>query len=409
MSHVELFWEDPFAAYFLERLASFSRLILFDKRGCGLSDRVSGQPSLEQRMDDVRAVMDAVGSERAAIFGESEGGPMSMMFAATYPERTAALVLYGAFVRWVDDSFEGAFHPDRFESRVTEMVKNWGTGRVVEWFGPTYGSFGEEVLREGGGRFERAAFSPGAFEELMRLNAQLDARPIAGGIRVPTLVLHRRDDQVVDVRQGRWLGKHIPGARYVELEGSDHVPQVGDPDAVIRHTEEFLTGQPPTEPPDRVLATVLFTDIVGSTDRASELGDARWSDLLRRHNSLVRTTLQRHRGHEIKTMGDGFLATFDGPARAIRCALEIVRSNASAAIPVRAGLHTGEIELLGEDIGGIGVHIAQRVSTVANGGEVLVSQTVKDLVAGSGIDFADRGERELKGVPGQWRLFAVAR
>ncbi|HET6963943.1 MAG TPA: adenylate/guanylate cyclase domain-containing protein [Acidimicrobiales bacterium] len=407
MSHVELMWEDPFSAYFLERLASFSRLILFDKRGCGLSDRVQGQPSLEQRMDDVRAVMEAVGSEKAAIFGESEGGPMSMMFAATYPERTTALVLYGAFVRWVDDTFEGAVRPHEFEAQVARSMDNWGTGQVIAWFGPTYASFGEELLREGGGRFERAAFSPGAYGELMRLNAQLDARGIVEGIRVPTLVLHRRDDQVVDVRQGRWLSEHIPTARYVELEGNDHLPQVGDPDSVIRHTQEFLTGQRGVDQPDRVLATVLFTDIVGSTQRASELGDARWADLLGRHNALVRAALDRHRGREIKTTGDGFLATFDGPARAIRCAWEIVRSNSSAGIPVRAGLHTGEIEVLGDDIGGIGVHIGQRVTSEAGGGEVLVSQTVKDLVAGSGIEFVDRGTRQFKGVQGRWNLFAV--
>jgi pimeloyl-ACP methyl ester carboxylesterase len=407
MSHVEMMWEDPFSAYFLERLASFSRLILFDKRGCGLSDRVSGQPSLEQRMDDVRAVMEAVGSERAAIFGESEGGPMSMMFAATYPDRTTGLVLYGAFARWVDDTFEGAVRPGEFEAQVTRSVENWGTGQVIGWFGPTYASLGEDLLRESGGRFERAAFSPGAYEELMRLNAQLDARGIVGGIRVPTLVLHRRDDQVVDVRQGRWLAEHIPDARYVELDGNDHLPQGGDPESVIRHTQEFLTGQRGVDQPDRVLATVLFTDIVGSTRQASEIGDARWADLLGRHNTLVRTALERHRGREIKTTGDGFLATFDGPARAIRCATEIIRSNSAAGIPVRAGLHTGEIEILGDDIGGIGVHIGQRVSSEAEGGEVLVSQTVKDLVAGSGIDFIDRGVRQFKGVSDEWRVFAV--
>src|SRR5579884_1171691 len=342
MSHVEMMWEDPFSAYFLERLASFSRLILFDKRGCGLSDRVSGQPSLEQRMDDVRAVMEEVGSEQAAILGESEGGPMSMMFAATYPERTTALVLYGAFVRWVDETFEGAVRPEEFEAQVARSMANWGTGQVIGWFGPTYASFGEEMLREGGGRFEQAAFSPGAYGELMRLNAQLDARGIVGGIRVPALVLHRRDDQVVDVRQGRWLGQHIPGAKYVELEGNDHLPQVGDPEAIILQVQEFLTGHRGVDQPDRVLATVLFTDIVGSTRRASDLGDARWADLLGRHNALVRSALERHRGREIKTTGDGFLATFDGPARAIRCASEVVRSNSAAGIPVRAGLHTGE-------------------------------------------------------------------
>jgi pimeloyl-ACP methyl ester carboxylesterase len=407
MSHVELMWEDPFCAYFLERLASFSRLILFDKRGCGLSDRVSGQPSLEQRMDDVRAVMDAAGSERAAIFGESEGGPMSMMFAATYPERTIGLVLYGAFARWVDDTFEGAYRPAEFDSLIRHGMETWGTGQVIKWFGPTYASFGEDLLREGGGRFERSAFSPGAFGELMRLNAELDARGIVAGIRVPTLVLHRLDDQVVDVRQGRWLGAHIPRARYVELQGHDHLPQVGDPDSVIAHTQEFLTGQRDCDPPDRLLATVLFTDVVDSTKRASELGDTRWADLLGRHYELVRRSLVRHRGREIKTTGDGFLATFDGPARGIRSALDIVRSNAAAGIAVRAGLHTGEVELLGEDIGGIAVHIGQRVSAHAAGGEVVVSQTVRDLVAGSGIEFTDRGEVGLKGVPGMWRLYAV--
>jgi class 3 adenylate cyclase len=407
MSHVELFWEDPLCAHFLEQLASFSRLILFDKRGCGLSDRVAGQPTLEQRIDDVRAVMDAVGSERAAIFGESEGGPMSMLFAATYPQRTTALILYGTFARWVDDDFPGAYTRDEFTRLIDNHVQDWGRGEVVRWFAPGYAEFGEEILREAGGRFERSAFSPGAYRELMRLNAEIDVRAISKQVRVPTLILHRRGDKVVDVRQSRWLAAEIPNAQYVELDGENHLPHVGDVESVLRHTAEFLTGAPRVVETDRVLATVFFTDVADSTRRAAELGDARWRDVLDRHDSLMRTVLARHQGHEVKTTGDGFLATFAGPARAVRCGLEAVRAALQAGLAIRVGVHTGEVDIRGDDIGGIGVHIAARVAALAAPNEVLVSRTVKDLVAGAGLKFQERGEHTLKGVPDVWQLFAA--
>jgi class 3 adenylate cyclase len=408
MSHVELFWEDPFTSYLLERLASFSRLILFDKRGCGLSDRLPDQPTLEERMDDVRAVMDAVGSERAVIFGESEGGPMSILFAATYPERTVALVLYGALVRWVDEAFEGAFRPADFAALVDGFVQGWGRGDVIAWFAPSFATLAPDLLAEAGGRFERMALSPGGFRQIAMMNAEIDARDIARSVTLPTLIMHRSGDSVVDVRQGRWLRDNIPGSRYIELEGDDHLISAGDPEPVITYTEEFVTGSRSIAPPERAVTTVLFTDIVDSTVRAAELGDGRWRAVLDRHEAIVRRELGRHRGKEIKTTGDGFLATFDGPARAVRCASDISRSISAAGVQVRAGLHTGEVELRGEDIGGIAVHIASRIAGLAGGGQILASRTVKDLVAGSGISFIAKGEHVLRGVPDTWQVYEVS-
>ncbi len=409
MSHVELLWEDPFSAAFLERLASFSRLIMFDKRGCGLSDRLSGQPSLEERIDDLRAVMDAAGSERAVIFGESEGGPMSLLFAASHPERVLSLVLYGAIVRWVDETFDGAYSPAEFTALIEEFVETWGNGHVLSWFAPTYlKAFGEEMFQEAGGRFERSAFSPGAFRQLMQMNAEIDARPIAISVNVPTLVIHRTGDQVVDVRQGRWLAEHIPGARYVELDGDDHLPQVGDTEPILAATEEFVTGTRASAPPDRVLATVLFTDIVDSTRRAEEAGDRVWRTILDRHDAVIRAEVGATRGRVVKSTGDGALAIFDGPARAISCARRLRRAMATLGLKIRAGLHCGEVEIRGDDIGGIAVHISARVMALAGPDEVLVSSTVKDIVAGSGITFADHGAHPLKGVEGEWRLYSVA-
>ena len=405
MSHVELFWEDPLTSYFLERLASFSRLILFDKRGCGLSDRFSSQPTLEERMDDVRAVMDAVGSERAVIFGESEGGPMSILFAATYPERTISLVLFGTIVRWVDETFEGSFRPQEFAALVDRFVEGWGRGDVVAWFAPSIARLAPDIVAEAGGRFERSAMSPGAFRQILAMNADIDVRNLAGSVMVPTLIMHRAGDQVVDVRQSRWLRDQIPGARYIEFEGDDHLMSAGDPDPILARTEEFVTGSRSSPTPERAVATVLFTDIVESTARAAELGDGRWRAVLDRHESIVRQELARHRGKEIKTTGDGFLATFDGPARAVRCASSINRSIAIAGVQVRAGLHTGEVELRAGDIGGIAVHIASRISGLATGGQILASRTVKDLVAGSGISFREIGEYTLKGVPDSWQVY----
>lgn len=358
-------------------------------------------------MDDVRAVMDAAGSERAVLFGESEGGPMSLMFAATYPNRIQALVLFGAIVRWVDETFEGAFRPRDYEVMIDDLAEHRGDGQFIGLVAPSLREF-PELLREVGGRFERMAFSPGSFRQLMMLHADLDARPIAANINVSTLVLHRSGDQVVDVRQGRWLAQHIPGARYLELEGDDHLMSAGDAESVLVAIEEFLTGAPRGALSDRVLATVLFTDIVDSTAQAAAMGDTRWRRVLDRHESLVRQLLTRYRGTEVKTTGDGFLATFDGPGRAIHCTQELISQLGGAGIDIRAGLHTGEIERRGNDIGGIAVHVAARVSALAGRGQALVSRTVKDLVAGSGITFTPFGTHELKGVPDSWELFSVA-
>jgi pimeloyl-ACP methyl ester carboxylesterase len=401
ISHVEEWREEPLCARFFERLASFSRLILFDKRGTGLSDRVAEMPTLEQRMDDVRAVLAAAGSERAAVLGMSEGGAMSALFAATYPDRTAALVLYGTFAEfrsWVPT----AEHLEHFLHAIAET---WGTGQSLPYFVPSLAD--DQRFRSWWARYERRGASPGAAMDLMRMNSEIDVRHVLPTIRVPTLVLHRTGDVTVDVEAGRYQAAHIPGAKYVELAGIDHLPFAGDSEAVLQEIQEFLTGARPVPELDRVLATVLFTDIVGSTELAARLGDRRWRDLLDAHHAAVRGELRRYRGREVKTAGDGFLATFDGPARAIRCADAIRAAVHTLGIEIRAGLHTGEIELMGDDVGGIAVHLGARVAAEAGSGEVLVSSTVRDLVAGSGIEFDDRGTHVLKGVPGEWRLFAA--
>ncbi|HEU4760332.1 MAG TPA: adenylate/guanylate cyclase domain-containing protein [Dehalococcoidia bacterium] len=403
ISHLEVGWEDPSLARFLRRLASFSRLILFDKRGTGLSDRVSVKelPTLEQRMDDVRAVMDAVGSQRAALLGFSEGGPMSVLFAATYPERTSALVLYGAF----SSLTELRLSADQLQPFLNTLERNWGQEGNVEWFAPS--RVGDQQFKEWWARHGRAGASPGAAVALTRMNFEIDTRHVLPAVRVPTLVLHRTGDRVVPVERGRKMAGQIPGARYVELPGDDHAPFLGDADALLEEVQEFLTGVRPAPEPDRVLATVLFTDIVGSTQRAAELGDRRWRDLLDSYYGLARRELTHFRGREVKTTGDGFLATFDGPARAIRCGRAVRDGARQMGVDTRAGLHTGECEAMGDDVGGIAVHIGARVAAVAGPGEVLVSSTVKDLVAGSGIQFQDRGLHALKGMPEEWRLFLV--
>jgi len=406
VSHVEYQWENPATARALSRLASFSRLILFDKRGTGLSDRVpeSALPTLEQRIDDVRAVMDAAGCERAALFGTSEGGPMSLLFASTYPARTTALILYGSYPtrRWTPDCPWGVTAEQ--QASYEELVeRDWGKGGDVDIRNPS----ASERERQSFATFARMAASPGAALALLRMNFQIDVRPILPAIRVPTLILHRVGDQRVNVGGSRYMAQHIPGAKYVELPGTDHSWDTGDQDAILDDIEEFLTGALHPVESERVLATVLFTDIVGSTERLAELGDRRWRELLEDHFRLARRELGRHRGREVKTTGDGLLATFDGPARAIRCANAIRNAVRQLGIEIRAGLHTGEVEILDRDIGGIAVHTGARVVTEAEPGEVLVSSTVKDLVAGSGIEFDDRGAHTLKGVPGEWRLFRV--
>ena len=407
VSHVEYQWEDPLTARFFERLASFSRLIRFDKRGTGLSDRVAGVPPLEERMDDIRAVMDAAGSERAAIIGFSEGGQLAMMFAATYPERTIALLLVGSSVAARrDDDYPWGRLPEDRQAELDSMEANWGrTPWGVEIYAPTLAD--DPAFRRWWTTFQRLAASPGAAVARVRMNALNDTRHILPAIRVPTLILHRRDDRSTPVHAGRYLASHIAGAKYIEQEGQDHLPWIGDADAVLNEIEEFLTGARSEAEPDRVLATVLFTDIVNSTARAADLGDRRWRDLLERHNTLVRRELARARGREVHTTGDGFLATFDGPARAIRCAATLCDAVRDLGIQIRAGLHTGECEIIGDDVGGIAVHIGARVAAAAGPSEVLVSSTVKDLVAGSGIQFRDNGVHALKGVPGDWRLYAV--
>jgi pimeloyl-ACP methyl ester carboxylesterase len=406
VSHVEHWWEEPSSARSLQRLASFSRLILFDKRGTGLSDPVAGVPTLEERMDDVRAVMDAVGTERAALFGASEGGPMCCLFAATYPDRTSALVLYGSAPRGSPDpgspSIPSMGVPGRF---VDAFAWGWGEGVTLPLFAPTMS--GDERLREWWGRLERLGASPGMMRAAVQMAAETDITSILPTIRIPTLVVHRAGDLVVDAAGGRYLADHIPDAKYVELSGEDHLPFFGDIDALLDEIEEFLTGARQGPEPDRVLATVLFTDIVGSTKRAAELGDRRWRDLLESHHSMVRRQLERFRGREINTAGDGFLATFDGPARGIRAAEAITEAARGQGLEIRAGLHTGELDVVGNDVHGIAVHLGARVAALAGPSEILVSSTVRDLVAGSGIDFEDRGAHVLKGVPGEWRLFAV--
>jgi class 3 adenylate cyclase len=400
VSNLDYTWEDPGLAHFLSRLAGFSRLILFDKRGTGLSDRIAGAPDLEVRMDDVRAVMDAARSEHAAVFGVSEGGAMSMLFAATYPERTRALVLYGTYAHYPTWVLSG----ERLQAFIDVIERGWGTGETVEFFMPSKAS--DENFRREWGRRERLGASPAAAVALTRMNTEIDVRPILPAIRVPTLVLHRTGDPRCNVEAGRYIGNNIPGAKYVELPGADHVP-FDITERLVDEIEEFLTGSRGDVEVDRVLATVLFTDIVDSTKRAAELGDRQWRALLDRHDAAVRTQIGRFRGHEVKSLGDGFLATFDGPARAVRCAAAIASSVQPLGLSVRSGLHTGEIELNRDDIGGIAVHTAARVVAMAGPGETLVSSTVRDLVAGSGLRFEDRGHHALRGLPEKVHLYTA--
>jgi pimeloyl-ACP methyl ester carboxylesterase/class 3 adenylate cyclase len=405
VSHLDLQWADPRIARFLEKLASFSRLILFDKRGTGLSDPVAGPASLEDRMDDVRAVMDAAGSDRAALFGLSEGGPMSVMFAATYPERTRALVLCGTFPTGVDDAEDnpsGQRWVDVIHT-VRAAAEHWGDGGTLAYMAP---SEDNERERIGRGIFERSAASPKMAQTLIQMVIETDVRDLLPTIGVPTLVLHRAEE-FLPVDGARYLASHIPGARLVVLPGMDHIPFYGDAEGYAEEIEEFLTGARHAPVPDRVLTTVMFTDIVGSTERAASLGDARWRELMSRHDELMRAELERHRGREVKTMGDGFLATFDGPARGVRCARTVADAVRALGVELRSGLHTGECELVRDDITGMAVNIGARIGALAGADEVLVSSTVKDLVVGSGISFSDFGSRELKGVPGEWRLYAV--
>ena len=408
VSHVESMWDDPDFARFLDRLASFSRLIMFDKRGTGLSDRVPVKllPTLEERMDDVRAVMDAAGSERAALFGVSEGGPMSMLFATTYPERVSALVLYGTYARRVKATdYPWAPTLEEQRSGLEAVESDWGGPVNVEIWAPS--NVNDERFKRWWAQFLRLGASPAAARAVLEMNLEIDVRDILPAIRVPTLVMHRAGDRRIDIGGARYLAERIPNARFVELEGVDHLVWVGDFEAVAEEIGEFLTGTRHVAEPSRVLATVLFTDMVESTSRAVALGDSRWRALISDHDRLVRSELARFRGREIDRRGDGFLAIFDGPARAIRCALSIVELVHDRGIQVRAGLHTGELDIMESGVAGIAVHTGARVMSLAGADEVLITSTVRDLVAGSGLTFSDRGAHELKGVPGTWRILRV--
>ncbi len=397
ISNLDVGWDMPMASLY-RRLASFARLIIFDKRGTGLSDRDCGIPSLEERIDDVRAVMAAAGSEQASIIGFSEGSAMALMFAASYPDRTRSLVLYGAFCK-----FPGWVPPP--DGRFDWVDRYWGTGVTATGMAPSLS--GDSSFRELMARNERASASPSAVKALMTMNAELDVGPILPAVRAPCLLVHRVGDRACSVEASRHLARQLPDARYIELPGDDHA-LIGDTRRLFDEIEEFLTGSRPIVPTDRVLATVLFTDIVDSTKRARELGDHAWHELLARHDRLVRAEIGRHGGREIKTLGDGFLATFDGPARAIRCASAIVETIPTIGLSVRAGLHIGEIEITANDVNGIAVHVAARVVATAAPNQVLVSSTLKDLVAGSKIKFQDHGSRTLKGLDDKIRLFGVA-
>jgi class 3 adenylate cyclase len=408
-TNLEVLWDNPDYRRLCEQLGSFARLLLFDKRGMGLSDRVHFG-TLEERMDDIRAVMDAAESESAALMGVSEGGPLSILFAATYPDRARALILAGAEVKEerTDDWPWGEATRAEVEAFLDpeELRERWGKGLALETYIPSRAE--DEELRAWLGRLQVQSASPTDAIAFMRMAFEIDVPDIVPSIKVPTLVVHRIGDRVCHVENGRFLARHIEGAKYVELPGEDHSIWTDRSEELVVEVREFLTGVREPAEPDRVLATVLFTDIVGSTDRARELGDRRWRDLLERHNEIVRHDLERFRGHEVDTSGDGFFATFDGPARAIRCARSIIGDIRNAGLEVRAGLHTGEVELAGGAVRGIAVHTGARVVGHATAGQVLVSQTVKDLVAGSGIEFADQGVHQLKGIPGDWRLYAVA-
>jgi class 3 adenylate cyclase len=403
-SHIDLEWENPITERAMERLASFARVIRFDRRGTGLSDPVDRPPTLEQQMDDLRAVMDAVGLERMALWGATDAG-LGAMFAASYPDRLTELILWGVTARGAD-----VITPQVSE-RMLEAMEHYGEGHFAHLYAPS--RVGDGQFQEWWARYERAVASPGTARKVLELLLESDISAILPTIQVPTLVLHRTDDALVPLELGRDLASRIPDARFVETPGIDNYPWTGnwerEVEPILDAVEEFLTGSRPSHEPDRVLSTVLFTDIVGSTEEAARIGDRRWRELLGKHDAIVRKQLERWRGHEVKTVGDGFLVTFDGPARAVQCADAIIGAVQDVGVRVRAGVHTGECERIGDDVGGIAVHIGARVAALAQAGEVLASSTVKDLVAGSGLSFGERGRHELRGVPGEWNLFALER
>ena len=408
---MDSFWEDAGYTAFIERLANFSRVILWDKRGTGASDRMSPDqlPSLEERMEDMSAVLDAAGVSEAALVGLSEGAMMSAVFAASHPERVTELVLYGGWAASTsDDDCPGIMDAEAGPDFIEGVGTAWGEmGGLLQLWAPSVAD--DRRMQEWWNRSLMSGASPGAAVAWLRMTAQMDVRAALPSISMPTLVLHRRDDRIIPAENAPYLAEHISGAKYVELHGEDHLWWVGDADALLDEVEEFLTGSRGGRDHDRALITLLFTDVVESTARAAELGDRRWRDLSAAHDRLVRDQLSRFGGREVKALGDGFLASFEGAARAIRCACAIRDRSGELDLPVRAGLHTGECEVADGDVRGIAVHIAARVGALAGGGEVLVSSTVRDLVVGSGIEFADRGAHQLKGVPDDWRLFAVTR
>ncbi len=409
LSHIEMMWENPLLARFLGRLASFSRLIVIDKRGTGMSDRVAALPTLEQRMDDVRAVLDAVGSARAALFGHSEGAAMCILFAATYPERALSLITYGAFAKRLrSDDYPWAPALEERLRGAEEIERHWGDPKIADlaYYAPSVA--GDAGFQEWLDDYVRRSASPKAAADLLRMNTYTDVRAVLPSVRVPTLVLHAVGDRDVQAAEGRYIASRISGARYVEFPSGDHLFWASHQDEILAEIQEFLTGVRPPPEHDRILATVLFTDIVEGTKKAAALGDQRWRDLLENHHAVVRAQLSRHRGVEQDTAGDGFYATFDGPARAVRCALAIRDGVRRLGLEIRAGVHTGECEVIADKLGGIAAIIGARVKERAGPGEVLATSTVRDLVSGSGLTFTDRGTHVLKGVPGEWPLFVAA-
>jgi class 3 adenylate cyclase len=407
ISHVEHVWEDPGLARFLTRLTHLGRLIIMDRRGTGLSD--DGPLDIEHELVDIDAVLDAAGSTRTALLSYTAGGPLAALYAARHPERVSGLALYGCMLRAVaDDDLPWAQSAAERERRFGRILDQWGEGTNLHTLAPS--SSDDPQLRAWYARLERLAASPGRMRRLVAAAAEVDVRTELANIRVPTLVLHRTDDAFMDVRHSREYAKRIPGAQLVELPGADSLPSAGDTDALLGEVEEFFTGGRRGAEQERALLTVLFSDIVGSTERAADIGDKRWRDLLAVHDVEVQRTLRSFDGEVIKRIGDGFLAVFDGgPSRAVRCARALCDAMTTRGLPVRIGLHTGECEIIGDDIGGMAVHIAARVGALAEAGEILVSGTTYGTVVGAGLDFDYRGERQLKGVPGRWPIFALNR
>ena len=405
LSNLDVFWEEPRAARFFQALAEFSRVILIDKRGTGLSDRVP-PPTIEVQMDDVKAVMDAAGSEKASFLGYSEGGAMCMLFAATYPERTVSLILVGSTARELPDDLSYDDYDESTDTWLNQIENHWGEPIAIEYLAPSLAD--DEKFRRWLGKFFRSSASKSDAARMHRMSLAIDVRPALNSISCPTLVLHGLRDRVCPIDSGRYLAATIPDAKLIELDTGDHIPYVGEPESIVREVKKFLGGESRPTLADRVLATVLFTDIVDSTRLAAGMGDADWIDLLEAHHQAVRTELEIFHGHEVKTTGDGFHATFDGPARAIRCADAIRESTRQLGLNLRIGIHTGECELRGETLEGLAIHFAARLSAIADAGEIIVSRTVKDLVAGSGLGFEDFGNYSLKGIPDEHQVFRVA-